>query len=322
MDTQYAILRTEKLKSATSMRGSLKHAFRAQNTPNADPERTPQNEHFGAFSVDEAMKNFRDRLAKVDGKIRSNAVLGIEYLVTGSPEAMAGMNKQQQDAYFTDAFNWLSEKHGQENIVYAGVHRDETTPHMYAYVVPLEERENKAGEKIQKLNARGYLGGSKHVLSEMQTDFAESVGKNHGLERGVKGSRAKHQTIGAFYGKLDESFKEKTMPVERKVVKKTLWSVTEQSDENFARDVAHHVRTKEGPTRAQVEAAKREKRQAKQTVKALDRQLERVGDPRDLDNEHAAKLARETERIRQEQKEERESKFLERKRERGRDRGR
>ena len=31
-------------------------------------------------------------------------------------------------------------------------------------------------------------GGSK-ALSEMQTDFAATVGAQHGLERGIKGSR-------------------------------------------------------------------------------------------------------------------------------------
>ena len=36
-------------------------------------------------------------------------------------------------------------------MVYAGVHRDESTPHMYAYVVPLDE-------STGRLNARRWLG--------------------------------------------------------------------------------------------------------------------------------------------------------------------
>ena len=35
----YAILRTQKLKSPVAVRRSMKHAFREQDTPNADPER-------------------------------------------------------------------------------------------------------------------------------------------------------------------------------------------------------------------------------------------------------------------------------------------
>jgi len=222
MATKYAILRTAKLKSAASMRGSLRHAFRAQNTPNADPELTPENTHFGAATVDEAMAKFRDRLDAVDGKIRSNAVLGIEYLVTGSPERIAEMNRAEQDAYFEDALGWLKERHGDENIVYAGIHRDETSPHLYAYAVPLEERE-KDGQPIQKLNARGFLGGSKHVLSEMQTEFAEKIGAKHGLERGVRGSKAKHQSVKRWYEQMGKEPPEKgtiTLPKAKTLEKK------------------------------------------------------------------------------------------------------
>ena len=38
----------------------------------------------------------------------------------------------------------------------------------------------------------------------MQTSFAEVVGEKHGLTRGVKGSKAKHQTIQSYYSKLNE----------------------------------------------------------------------------------------------------------------------
>jgi len=38
------------------------------------------------------------------------------------------------------------------------------------------------------------LGGSKK-LSEMQTDFANKVGKKYGLERGEEKSQATHKTI-------------------------------------------------------------------------------------------------------------------------------
>ena len=55
---------------------------------------------------------------------------------------------------FNDALKWLRERHGGSNVVYAGIHRDETTPHMYAYVVPLDEATGR-------LNCRKWLGGAK-----------------------------------------------------------------------------------------------------------------------------------------------------------------
>ena len=54
---------------------------------------------------------------------------------------MQGKPKSEQDAYFRDSLEWLKQRHGAENVVYAGIHRDETTPHMYAYVVPRDRNQ-------------------------------------------------------------------------------------------------------------------------------------------------------------------------------------
>jgi len=129
----YAILRVQKLKAAVAVHRSLKHAFREQDTPNAAPELAHENDHIGASNVAEAMQKFRDRLPE---KFRKDAVQCVEYLITGSPEGMHAKSKEAQDRYFQDGLNWLRDKHGAENVIYAGIHRDESTPHMYAYVVP------------------------------------------------------------------------------------------------------------------------------------------------------------------------------------------
>ena len=191
---KYAILRTQKLKATGAVWRSLKHAFREQPTPNADPERAANNAHLGASSAREAMEKVRARLPE---KRRKDAVLAIEYLITASPEAMKGMGSNGCTAYFNDALKWLKQRHGGANVVYSGVHRDESTPHMYAYVVPLDE-------STGRLNARRWLGGAK-ALSEMQTDFAATVGAQHGLERGIKGSRAKHERVKRHYGLVNQA---------------------------------------------------------------------------------------------------------------------
>ena len=136
--------------------------------------------------------------ARLPDKRRKDAALAIEYVITASPEAMQAMDARGRDAYFNDALKWLRERHGGANVVYAGIHRDESTPHMYAYVVPLDE-------STGRLNARKWLGGHASVLSEMQTDFAEKVGARHGLERGIKGSRAKHERVSRHYGLVNQA---------------------------------------------------------------------------------------------------------------------
>ena len=53
-------------------------------------------------------------------------------------------------------------------------------------MVPLDEK--------GKLNCRALLGGSRYRLSELQDDFAAAM-KPLGLERGIKGSKAKHTEV-------------------------------------------------------------------------------------------------------------------------------
>lgn len=188
----YQVLRAEKLSSNGNVGASIAHAFRARETPNADMERTPKNQHIGAKSVEQAMAKYRALLPE---KPRSNAVRCIEYVITASPEAYKAMKNDQWTAYLNDGLKWLRERHGAENVFYACLHKDETTPHLSVFVVPKDERGH--------LNARSFLGG-RAKLSEMQTNFHEQVSKKYGLERGLQGSKAKHMTIKDYYGKMAE----------------------------------------------------------------------------------------------------------------------
>lgn len=191
----YAILRTAKLKSMGAIGGSLSHTFRTRDTPNADPQRAELNEHRNGDSPESIKAALEARLPE---KRRSDAVLCVEYFIGASPEHFA--NGQDGSAYFADAVEWLKARHGAENVVATAVHRDETSPHLVAYVVPLDDQ--------GKLNAKAFLGG-KAKLSAMQTDFASEVGRKHGLERGLEGSRATHTTIREYYGRVGKA-QEKT----------------------------------------------------------------------------------------------------------------
>lgn len=176
-----------------SVRRSFKHSYREQETHNADPERKDQNLLFDAKTTPEAMKLFRDRLPE---KLRKNGVLCVEHLVTASPEWFEGKTLEEENKYFQDSLKFINEKWGEDNVICGGVHRDEKTPHMFVYVVP---KDRDTG----KLNCRKWLG-EQGALSQMQDDFYESAGKSNGLERGVKGSKAKHQTLKKYYTGLKD----------------------------------------------------------------------------------------------------------------------
>ena len=188
----FAILRTAKLKSFGEIGGSLSHNYRDRPTPNANPQQTHNNEH-SLSSADLVMTAIKNKLPE---KRRKDAVLCVEYLITASPDWI-GWNKLDEQKYFNDAKKWLENKHGEDNVIAITIHRDESTPHMIAYVVPLVDG---------KLNAKKFLGG-RQKLSDMQTDFARSVGEPLGLVRGLEGSKAEHQTIKQYYSNINTAVK-------------------------------------------------------------------------------------------------------------------
>ena len=185
----YAILRTEKLKTMGNIAASLSHTYRTRPTHNADPNRTVNNEH-DLKTAGQVMDGIKNRLPE---KTRSNAVLCIEYLITMSPD-WSGLGTEKEADFFKRSVEWLKQRHGAENVISTSIHRDETTPHLVAYVVPIDER--------GKLNAREFLGG-RAKLSKMQTDFHDQV-KDLGLERGLEGSKAEHTTIKDFYAEIQK----------------------------------------------------------------------------------------------------------------------
>lgn len=191
----FVILRTAKLKSAGSIGASLGHNYRIMDTPNADESLTHLNEH--ECSLEQVKQNIQNRLPE---NVRSNGVRVVEYLITASPD-WQGWNTDAESEFFTQAKKWLREKHGAENVVGLSIHRDETTPHLVAYVVPIDPK--------GALNARYFLGGRK-LLSDMQTDFANRV-HHIGLERGIEGSRAKHTKIKEHYAEIQKPIK-KALP--------------------------------------------------------------------------------------------------------------
>ena len=188
----FAIMRCKKIKTAGGVASSLQHCFRERETHNADPERLSENKHGVADSVDSAMGKMRERLPE---KRRKDAVLMVEYMMTASPEWFAGATKEDKKDFFNKSFSWLCDKYGRENVIVATIHNDETTPHMSAFVTPVT--------KDGRLSAKEFIGNKKK-MSDDQTSYAEKV-ESLGLKRGVKGSKAKHQTIRQYYEKLNKS---------------------------------------------------------------------------------------------------------------------
>ena len=189
--SNYAIMRCAKLKTLGSVAASLQHNFRERETLNADASKTPDNEHLITSTTDKAMGMLRDKLPE---KRRKDAVVVVEYLLTTSPEWAKNASEDDQKRFFERSMRWLQDKYGNENIIAATIQRDETTPHLSAFVVPIT--------RDGRLSAKEYIG-NKSKMSADQDTFAKAVSEL-GLERGIRGSKAKHQEISQYYARVND----------------------------------------------------------------------------------------------------------------------
>ncbi len=184
----YAIMRTAKLKGAGSIGGSIAHAYRERETPNADQERTPDNEVLVQYDPEQCHQDIEK------GRTRSDNVEVIEVVLTTSPEWMENATPEQKEQWKNESMEWLKEEFGEENIQSAVLHKDETTDHISAHVTPIKDG---------KLNAKEWLGGKKKC-QEIQDRYAEKV-KDLGLNRGERGSKAKHQEVSKYYARVEKA---------------------------------------------------------------------------------------------------------------------
>lgn len=116
-------------------------------------------------------------------KVRKDAIRLVEGSVQISGDILNQPEPVQED-FFNNAFEWLKKRYGDDNVVSAVIHKDESTMHLHFDFVPLTDD--------GKLSAKTIIGptGLKRVqddfLKHMQEQypdlgFARGDGKNNGM---------------------------------------------------------------------------------------------------------------------------------------------
>ena len=70
-------------------------------------------------------------------KVRSDAVYMCSFVLTASPEFFKVTTPDKQQRFFRDFTNFFKDKYGEENVLSAIVHLDETNPHMHLNLIPI-----------------------------------------------------------------------------------------------------------------------------------------------------------------------------------------
>lgn len=198
----YIVARMEKMKVG-NLGGAYRHnerIFKNHSNKDIDPNRSHLNyeltDRDRSVSYEKQIKNYVNETKISKRAIRKDAVLCDEWVITSDKTFFEKLDQEKTRDFFETAKNYFAENYGEENIAYASVHLDESTPHMHMGVVPFENG---------KLSSKAMF--DREELKKIQDELPKYMNE-HGfdLQRGELNSEAKHKTVAEF--KQDMAVKE------------------------------------------------------------------------------------------------------------------
>lgn len=161
------------------------------DNPQIDSERTKNNYRFTPYFGKTYTGFINGRIKELELSPRKDAVVMNSFVLGSDKTFFDGLAKVEQYNFFSNCYQFFAERYGEENIIAAIIHNDETTPHMHLNLVPVTKDGRLCSKQLF----------DKPQLQQLQTDFYESVGKRWGLQRGKEGSQKKHLSTAEFKAK-------------------------------------------------------------------------------------------------------------------------
>lgn len=194
----YAIIRVEKFKES-DVKGIQMHNQRERidfKHPDIDREKRALYYdllNFKPISYDHRVKEIIENGYSRTSKIRKNAAMIVETLVTSDKEFFSRLNFIKQKKFFQDAYDYLKVRYGEKNIVAAVVHLDEKkAPHMHVISVPITEDGRLSARSVFNLKALIEL---QDALPKFLRDKGFDI-KKGGLRNGITSiETSENQTI-------------------------------------------------------------------------------------------------------------------------------
>lgn len=215
----YAIFRSEPIMTMSDLRGIGSHNKREKQAYNSNPdikielsknniELVPLNckytkgfreltkeyekEHNERMKTErkERQKSFTEMLNK------SKNVVADELLFTATHKFFDNMTREDIIDWANACMEFVYEDldYKRNQILHSVIHLDEETPHLHCVVVPLVKKlDKRTNTERVTISKKQYIKDKIH-LSQLQDKYHQRLTeKGYDLERGIKGSNAKHQ---------------------------------------------------------------------------------------------------------------------------------
>ena len=204
------VARMQKMKAGNLIGIGNHNQRKTENHSNKDIDPSLSDLNYDLVNHTENYKkdieNFINENKSTTRAVRKDAVLINEWIITSDRNFFENLSDEDTREFFISAKEYFAENFGEENIRYATVHLDESTPHLHMGIVPFD--------KDQKLSAKRVF--NREALRNVQEDLPKLLQeKGFDIKRGLEGSDRKNLTVPEF-----KELKEKEKEIERDIDRK------------------------------------------------------------------------------------------------------
>lgn len=190
----FAIIRNQNYK-----KDSLSYLYRHNERKNTNYSNKDINKEqmIKNYSIKDVHTTYLKRINELikehdlKGRIISTTNVLCEFIITSDKEYFDKIGEEETKRFFKVAYTFVAnyQKLGEEYIISAKIHNDESTPHMHITFVPVVHKyDSKSGKNIDKIACSEYWKGkdSYRKLQDMYYNYMIKAGFD--LERGKSGN--------------------------------------------------------------------------------------------------------------------------------------
>ena len=184
----YLIVRHSKLRFE-SLSNLYRHIERKNETyQNKEIDKDKTHLNYSLKTPDEGYQKEVDKIAKEKNiKYSKSFYVACSYVITSDNQFFKKAGEEETKRFFQEAYNFVKtyKNLGEDNIISANVHMDETTPHIHIVYVPVVKYIAKDGEEKIRISGSMFWQG-RDSYRKLQDEFAAfMLNKNFNIERSV-----------------------------------------------------------------------------------------------------------------------------------------
>lgn len=185
----YAIIRNTNYKMK-NLAGIYRHNERKNtNYSNKDIDRQNSLKNYSIkkpiTTYEKAFKELKKEY-NLKGQIKNVSNIMCEFIITSDKDFFEQIGEQETKRYFETAYKFVAnyQNLGEQFIISAKVHLDESTPHLHILFIPVVHTKDKKGNEINKIACSEYWKG-KNSYKKLQDNFYNYITRSgFELERG------------------------------------------------------------------------------------------------------------------------------------------